>query len=202
MTRQPNGTEPRRESAQLYLLHVELRDIAPAIWRRLRVPGSITLPKLHQVLQIAMGWTDSHLHLFEIGGQRYGIPDEDWPEMSLNDERRVTLAEALGSGVTDFSYEYDFGDDWQHTIRVEGSEPMDGAVAAPLCTGGTNACPPEDVGGPPGYFDFLEAIRDQAHPEHKDMLRWCGGAFDPAGFDLNSVNTSLRHRIRMNVSRR
>jgi len=194
------GKEPKPASAPLYLLHVELRDIAPAIWRRLQVPGSITLPRLHRVLQVTMGWTDCHLHRFTIGGQRYGIPFDDWPDESLHDERRVTLAGSLGAVVTDFSYEYDFGDGWLHAVQVEGTQPIDDTATGVLCTGGANACPPEDVGGPPGYFEFLQAIRDPMHPEHHELLEWCGGAFDPTGFDLNGVNASLRRLLR--VSRR
>jgi len=173
-------------------LHVELQEIAPAIWRRLRVPSWITLATLHRVLQIAIGWTNSHLHQFDIAGNHYGIPDPEWAEMMPVDERRVTLAMCLTPGVTRFTYEYDFGDSWQHLIQVEGTIPADDSRSHPLCVAGANACPPEDVGSTSGYFEFVQAISDRSHPEHDDMLRWCGGAFDPRGFDLNSANAALR----------
>ena len=176
----------------LYRLHVELLEIHPTIWRRLRVPGWISLAKLHLVLQAAMGWTNSHLHQFEIAGTKYGIPDDEWPELVVVDDRRVTLAGAIGATVTDFRYEYDFGDGWAHAVHVEARESVEDDVQHVLCLAGANACPPEDVGGPGGYADFLKAIRNPRHPEHADYLRWCGGAFDPAGFDLNSVNSALR----------
>lgn len=150
------------------------------------------MAKLHQVLQLAMGWTNSHLHQFAIADRRYGVPDEDGPEMSRHDERRAILGDCLGRSVSDFSYEYDFGDGWEHSIHVASIMPIDDRSRYPLCTGGANACPPEDVGGPPGYFEFVQAITDPSHSEHADMLRWCGGAFDPAGFDLNAVNAALR----------
>ncbi len=180
------------EPIRIYRLHVELVEITPTIWRRLRVPSWITLAKLHLVLQAALGWTNSHLHQFEIAGTDYGIPDDDWPELALVDDRGVTLATAVGSGLTDFRYDYDFGDGWGHAIHVEGIEPVDEHLRYPLCIAGANACPPEDVGGTGGYADFLQAIRDRRHPEHENYLRWCGGAFDPSGFDLNAINASLR----------
>jgi hypothetical protein len=173
-------------------LRVELQHLKPAIWRRLLVPAAITLARLHKVLQIAMGWTDSHLHEFEIAGTRYGIPDPDWPDSPpVTPESRVTLAQAIAPGVEQFAYLYDFGDDWAHTVRVEAV--LDNAMnaPAPICTEGANCCPPEDVGGVPGYFDFLQAINDPAHEEHAAMLDWIGGAFDPTAFDIDAVNARL-----------
>ncbi len=186
------GASQASDPVCIYQLHIELQDIAPAIWRRLLVPGGIKLATLHRVLQVALGWTDSHLHSFDIAGKKYGIPDPEWPEMKLVDERRATLASCLTPSVKTFTYEYDFGDGWEHTIRVESTLPIDDARSYPLCVAGANACPPEDVGGTPGYLEFVQAITDPLHPEHADMLRWCGGAFDPRGFDLNSVNAALR----------
>jgi len=186
------GASQASDPVGIYQLHIELQDIAPAIWRRLLVPGGIKLATLHRVLQVALGWTDSHLHSFDIAGKKYGIPDPEWPEMKLVDERRATLASCLTPSVKTFTYEYDFGDGWEHTIRVESTLPIDDARSYPLCVAGANACPPEDVGGTPGYLEFVQAITDPLHPEHADMLRWCGGAFDPRGFDLNSVNAALR----------
>src|SRR3954452_1556660 len=186
------GTAKPVEPDHIYQLCVRLQDVAPAIWRRLLVPSWITLATLHRVLQIAMGWTNSHLHQFDIAGKHYGIPDPEWPDMMPVDERRVTLAMCLTPKVTSFTYEYDFGDGWEHVIQVESTQPADDSRSHPLCVAGANACPPEDVGGTSGYFEFVQAITDRSHPEHGDMLRWCGGAFDPRGFDLNSVNAALR----------
>lgn len=201
MATKRHTTDARKQSEpHIYQLYVELCDIAPAIWRRLQVPSWITLAKLHHVLQIAMGWTNSHLHQFDIAGKHYGIPDEDWPEMSPVDERHVILANCLGMTVTDFSYEYDFGDGWEHSVHVERILPVDDLSGSLLCMGGANACPPEDVGGPPGYFDFVQAITDPSRPGRVEMLRWYGGAFDPARFDLNAVNASL-HQVKISSRR-
>jgi hypothetical protein len=182
--------------ADLLQLRIELAWLKPAIWRRVVVPEMITLAKLHKVIQAAMGWTDSHLHEFEIGGSRYGIPDPDWDmDGAVIPEKRITLATSL-AGAKSFRYTYDFGDGWEHRIKVEKSLPAETYPRTPLCTAGANACPPEDVGGPPGYVDFLEAISNPAHPEHEDMLTWCGGSFNPKTFNIERANQRLQ-RIKL-----
>jgi hypothetical protein len=183
----------KRQAAPAWLqLKIELAWIKPAIWRRVVVPETITLGKLHDVIQLAMGWCDCHLHEFEIAGERYGVPDPDldWGE-SVRAEGRVRLTTALSGGKT-FRYTYDFGDGWEHRIKVEKVLPPDPALTTPLCLAGANACPPEDIGGPPGYADFVGAVSDPAHPEHDEMLDWYGGPFDPTAFDVESVNEILR----------
>jgi len=171
-------------------LRIELLDVEPAIWRSLRVPASVTLSKLHRIFQITMGWTNSHLHEFRIGGVRYGVPERDAQDRSVVAETRIKLVDALNSSVTQFQYAYDFGDGWEHEVKVEtvGSDSQQPL----LCLAGANSCPPEDVGGPPGYAEFLKAIRSPRHRDHKRYLTWCGGAFDPAGFDLQGINQALR----------
>src|SRR3954462_12596266 len=101
-----------------YILKVALRGVKPPIWRRLRVATDLTLRELHHVLQIALGWTDSHLHEFEIRGKRYGMPDpeEDFGEPPL-DEQDYELKDLLRKGNR-FEYQYDFSDDWRHEIVV------------------------------------------------------------------------------------
>lgn len=105
-------------------------------------------------------------------------------------EQRAPLAASL-AGAKPFRYTYDFGDGWEHRIKVEKVLPPDPSLRHPVCLAGANACPPEDVGGLPGYVDFLEAISDPQHPEHEDMLEWCGGSFDPTAFNLNDINDAL-----------
>lgn len=176
-------------------LRIQLQGLEPAIWRRVRVPANITLGRLHRVIQTVMGWTDSHLHEYIIGGQRYGQPDPDWDlPHQITPEARVKLATAL-SGRKSFTYLYDFGDDWEHQIKIEKVLPAE-AMIHPVCMAGEHACPPEDVGGAPGYVDFVQAISDPHHPEHQEMLEWCGGSFDPYGFDIARVNQNLK-RIKL-----
>jgi hypothetical protein len=181
-----------KADAPIYQLRIELRGVKPAIWRRLLVPATIKLDRLHGVLLWTMGWAGGHLHEFMIGHDHYGEPDPyyDTPPQ-VQREDRVTLAAALGARKS-FIYLYDFGDGWEHRVTLEQILPPEPGLKLPQCLAGANACPPEDVGGPPGYADFLEAIRNPAHEEHAEMLEWCGGAFDPAAFRPDDINTAFR----------
>jgi hypothetical protein len=176
---------------QIYQLKITLRESKPPIWRRVLVPGKFSLYKLHQVIQLAMGWTNSHLHHFIIDGHYYSIPSpEDWEP--VKDERRYTLRQLAPYVKRKFVYEYDFGDSWTHAIVVEKIAPPEAGTKYPLCLKGERACPPEDVGGIWGYETFLEAIRDPKHEEHDSYLTWIGGAFDPEAFNLDEINQVLR----------
>jgi len=180
------GTRP-----QLYRLKVTLLNSKPPIWRRLRVHGDTTLAGLHAILQVAMGWLDSHLHTFEVHGITYADPDPEW-HPPVSDERGPTLT---GLGLVTgsrFTYEYDMGDGWRHEIVVEAV--TDAETARPrraACIAGRRACPPEDVGGIGGYAYFLEAIRDSNHKEHKDMMDWIGKEFDPEAFSVAETDQAL-----------
>jgi hypothetical protein len=175
----------------VYQLHVELLHLEPAIWRQILVPGSIKLPKLRHVLLEAMGWEGGHLHEFVFGDTSYGQPDPDFPsDPPMLNEARITLTNALGS-LRSFTYIYDYGDNWEHRVKVEKVLSPDPGLRSPRCLAGRNACPPEDVGGVPGYIEFLDVINDPSHEEHHQMLEWCGGSFDPNAFDLDSVNLRL-----------
>lgn len=147
-----------------------LRDVEPAVIRVVDVPTESTLPELHDLLQVAIGWTDSHLHQFVAGDRRYGVPDED----DLLDMRDETGALLTNLPAT-FTYDYDFGDNWQHDIEVLGSGERE-----PGLRYGEGACPPEDCGGPSGYAEFLAALADPAHPDHHHLRTWAGtfGDFD------------------------
>lgn len=180
-----------REQESIYQLKVTLRHVKPPVWRRLLVRGDVTLYKLHQTIQIAMGWTDSHMHQFVADGVCYGQPDPDF-DFDVVSERRTRLHDVV-SGVQDkFSYEYDFGDGWEHEILVEDILQPEPRTRYPRCLKGKRNCPPEDVGGPWGYADFLEALRNADHPEHEEYLAWIGGSFDPEAFDLEAVNDHLK----------
>ena len=184
---------------QTYEIRVTLKNISPPVWRTLAVPADIKLNFLHRVLQRAMGWTDSHLHQFRQGEQVFELPHEDHfvdpdeinPPPPPKDERKVRLREVLENPGDKFLYEYDFGDGWEHEIRLEKVKPLDPDAPYPVCLKGRRACPPEDVGGPWGYEDFLKVVRDRKHPEHKAMITWVGGDFDPEGFDIGKVNREL-----------
>jgi hypothetical protein len=187
------GARKRKAGSNtIYELYVELQGIEPLIWRRLLVPAAIPLPELHHVLQLAMGWTDSHMHSFTIGDRDFGMGEAgDLEEMNMLDERRRTLESVLGEH-RELLYTYDFGDSWEHRITIKPLARPQRDWHYPLCIGGARAAPPDDVGGPPGYEEFLAAIKNPRHKEHEQMLTWIGGAFDPEGFDLNAINRVLR----------
>lgn len=183
----------KRPPSRIYELYVELEDIEPLIWRRLLVPATITLPKLHRLLQLAMGWTNSHLHSFTVDDKTFGMAGlDDFGELDMLDERRQTLEATLGEANREFVYEYDFGDSWRCRITAKALAHPNLEWHYPLCTDGARAGPPDDCGGPLGYEEFLAAIKDPQHEEHESMLIWIGGAFDPEGFDLNAINRTLR----------
>ena len=176
-------------TGRAYQLTITLRGIRPPIWRRVQVPGAIRLAALHEAIQTVFGWTNSHLHQFVVAGRTYGQPD-DFDE-AVEDESRVTLAEALGTRIKRFLYVYDFGDDWEHDAVVENIVAGNSGSEGPLCLGGKRHRPPEDCGGPPGYQRFLEAVRDPGHEEHEALLEWVGGSFDAEAFDIAAVNRAL-----------
>jgi len=174
----------------IYQLKVTLHGSPPPIWRRVLVPGKFSLHEVHQVIQLVMGWTDSHLHQFIIDGQYYSIPSPEDFE-SVRDERRHSLSQIVTREKSKFFYEYDFGDSWEHEIVVEKILSPESGVKYPACIKGKRACPPEDVGGLWGYETFLEAIGDPHHEEHDSYLEWVGGDFDPEACDLVEINQAL-----------
>jgi Plasmid pRiA4b ORF-3-like protein len=181
-----------RKISWSWQLKIQLLDVIPTIWRRLVVPETITLPKLHQVFQAALGWTNSHLHEFVIGGVRYSEPDPDFDdELEHVDERGIKLHKALGIDARCFDYVYDFGDDWHHVVLVEDQHIDAKRWTSIRCIDGENACPPEDVGGAFRYEEFLTAIGDPSHEEHETYREWSGGRFDPRRFDLDAANRAL-----------
>jgi len=178
-------------ASPVYQLKVTLQHTKPPIWRRIQVRGSTTLPRLHDTIQVAMGWTDSHLHQFIIHGVEYGLPDPDFAD-DMRSEQRIKLERVVTTEKDRFVYEYDFGDSWTHILLLEKILPPDPEIHYPRCLAGKGACPPEDVGGAWGYAEFLEAVGKSDHPEHDDMLAWCGGEFDPEAFSLGEANQALK----------
>jgi hypothetical protein len=181
-----------KKSNQIFQIKVTLDRTHPPIWRHILVPANTTLLKLHDILQIVMGWEDYHLHMFTIQGSIYGDPaDDEYGDFGTLDEADYKLHQVINQEGQRLSYEYDFGDSWDHTLLVEKILLPQEGIRYPLCLKGKRACPPEDVGGVWGYKNFLEAIRNPDHDEHEEYLTWVGGEFDPEAFDLEEVNTSL-----------
>ncbi len=184
----------KTDESPVFQLKVTLKDTKPPIWRRIQVRGSTTLYKLNYILQTSMGWTNSHLHQFTANGIMYGEPDPDWFDDVVS-ERRVKLGDIVAEEKDRFLYEYDFGDGWEHLVVVEKVLPPEAGIRYPRCLKGRRTCPPEDVGGTWGYYDFLDTINDPQNPDREDMLEWIGGDFDPDDFDesdVEEINSILR----------
>jgi hypothetical protein len=178
----------------IYQLKITLKEIDPPIWRRVLVSGNVSMKTVHKIIQIAMGWTNSHLHMFilpngeVLSDPTFELLDDPVP----GDEGSTKLRKIAREVGSRFIYEYDFGDGWSHEILVEDILTPGPSGRVPRCIAGENACPPEDCGGPPGYFDFLEAILDPKHEEHESMHEWYGRPFDPGHFDMEEVNRILQ----------
>jgi hypothetical protein len=178
-------------------LKVALLDIKPAIWRRLLVPATIKLPKLHTVLQLSFGWTNSHLHAFRLEEDSYeAIYADDWSQDfsgpgQRHDEKKFRLCDLLHAPDDFLIYEYDFGDSWQHEILVEKILP--GATTKVVsCIAGARAGPPDDCGSIPGYENLVEAMADPEHPEREQLLEWLGRPYKPEAFSLVTLNKLLK----------
>ncbi len=189
----------RKSPTQIYQLKITLEHSKPPIWRRVQVAADIRLSRLHDVIQVAMGWYDAHLHQFIVGRYPdetlYGVPHPDYGDWgpTMNDESLTKLNQILMAEKDKFTYEYDFGDGWKHIILLEKILPPEEGVTYPRCIKGKRACPPEDCGGVWGYYHLLDVLADPENPEHEEMLEWLGGELDPEYFDLDEVNTRLQN---------
>ncbi|MDZ4687852.1 MAG: plasmid pRiA4b ORF-3 family protein [Planctomycetaceae bacterium] len=188
--------EPKAKAdpSTVYQFKITLIDSKPPIWRRIQV-ADCTLDKLHEHIQTAMGWTNSHLHQFEIFEKRYGNPellDDGFDGFTSVDSTKTKLSQIVPNAGKRFrfTYEYDFGDGWAHEILFEGTPKKELGTKSPLCLEGERACPPEDVGGMGGFYDFLEALADPEHERHDEFMEW-GGGFDPKEFDAKQATKAM-----------
>lgn len=185
---------PDHDSKKIYQFKITLKEVRPPIWRRIQVPSDYTFWDLHVAIQDAMGWTDSHLHAFHVkrlknGRQEeIGIPDEEgWSDFPISPGWERKISHYFSLERPHALYEYDFGDGWQHDIRLEKILALEEGVRYPRCVKGKRACPPEDCGGPWGYEDMLKVILDAGHEEYESTMEWLGGEFDPERFDPEKV---------------
>lgn len=181
----------KKTATNIHQIKITLRHVRPPVTRRIQVKADTKLGKLHHILQIVLGWTNSHLHAFRKGQIQYGPPSRDFFN-DMDDERKVRLDSLVNEGGT-LMYEYDFGDGWEHDLKIEKVIPAEAGVHYPRCLTGKRNCPPEDCGGPWGYQNLLETLADPKHEDHESMREWLGRDFDPEEFDLDEVNAGLRH---------
>ncbi len=194
----PSRRRPPREDVATYRIRVDLDGANPPIWRRLELASDLTLARLHDIVQTAMGWTDSHLHEFASGDSPTDRLAEHYrPQASLDDdvlgvdEASVRLDEVLAEPGDRLFYSYDLGDDWSHTLRLEAVSPREPEQPAAACLAGARACPPEDCGGIWGYQDLLRTLSRPESADAEDLLEWVGPGFDPGRFDADEVNATL-----------
>ena len=171
-----------------YQLRIELTGARPPVWRELKVPGFLTLLELHKVLQVAMGWWNSHLWHFEFNGESFSQPDPEFHGLDAGITNLLKLDLKSGDEIV---YLYDFGDEWEHLITVEAEVPVTGPDGIPWCLAGAGVCPPEDAGGTRGFAEMLDAWRDPGHPRHQEAMDWMPSDFDERRFDPDSVNRFL-----------
>jgi hypothetical protein len=166
-------------------LKITLDDVKPTVLRRIEVLFDIRLDRLHLTLQAAIGWTNSHLYEIRAGDVGWGMTDPDWCDGPL-DARKARLVDALEDAKT-LRYLYDFGDGWEHTIKVERLIDAEPGLIYPRLIEAIGRCPPEDVGGPWGYPEFLDAIHDPKHERHAEFSEWIGDDFDPNFVDIDGL---------------
>ena len=202
----PSRRRARRADPVTLRVRIDLTGTRPPLWRRLELASDLFLHEVHEIVQAAFGWTDYHLHQFASGPRQYGIEREYYLcPFSVDEgdegvpEEEVRLDEVLVDVGDKLFYEYDFGDDWQHVIRLEAVLARESSAPRAICTGGRRPGPPEDCGGIDGY-ELLVAATDPNHPDHATARAECANtygpdadpdAWAPTPFDIDEINRTL-----------
>ena len=179
----------KKVKLEVYEFKVTLGETSPVVWRKFLAHNIIELEELHMLIQMTMGWENSHLYFFQIDNKNYS------PEISAKETNDIPLegillADVLGNSKK-FNYIYDFGDDWFHEVEITAIHEHDERMQYPICIGGENACPPEDCGGPYGFENFKKALAGPDSEEKDELLSWVGGYYNPTTFDPNFVNKNF-----------
>lgn len=180
---------------KIFQIQIALEGSKPKIWRRVLIPSDLLLSDFHTIIQITMGWSNSHLHQFIKDDTFYTMKMNEnslWEDMDTVDYKKMKVSDLLKNEKEEIVYEYDFGDSWEHAITLEKILPVDDSVKYPICLTGKMKAPPEDCGGIWGYADMLEALEDPEHEEYEEYVEWLGDDFDPQYFDKNEINKLLR----------
>jgi len=187
---------------EIATVRIELLHSDPMIWRQVEVPTSITLKVLHDIIQAVMGWVDYHLWEFTVGRKKYGLAtDEDWGSSPRLMAGNVRLRDVLKPGTNVIDYTYDFGDCWEHRLTVTDVRAGQPGVSYPHYIGGEGNGPPEDCGGIPGFYEWLEAFSDPNHEGHAEAKEWADD-YDPNTIDELPIKYALsRIASRRNAAR-
>ena len=176
-------------------IRIVLIDVTPQIWRTIEVPSTASLRGLHDAIQAVVPFDNRHLFLFEIGDRRYGIPDREWGD-DTRDAKNIRIGALIDRGVTELTYTYDFGDDWRFHLTIEEVLPVVEGESYPRLVGSARRGPPEDVGGLPGFEEFLSVMRDPTHERHAELSRWYDRSFDPEEVDHPEITVRLGKLVR------
>ena len=178
----------------IYQFKISLREITPVVWRRIQVPSNYNFWDLHVAIQDSMGWLDYHLHQFSIKRPHahkiteIGFPDDEgYDDIEILPGWEIDISNYFSDLGVSALYKYDFGDGWEHDILLEGLMIKEKGIKYPRCVGGEYKCPPEDCGGVPGYFNFLEAVLNPTHEDHERMIEWYGKKYSPNDFTPKKV---------------
>lgn len=194
----PAAAKAPDDGPRLFQLKIDLVGSGPPIWRRVLVPEDMKLDQLHGVVQIVMGWDDSHLHMFSSDAVMYAMYGDEDDDSEHPPEWEHAVGEVLPHAKSKLLYEYDLGDSWIHRITLEKKLPPDPAFRHPVCLAGARACPPEDSGGIDGYYSLLESMSNPDDPDHGWVIEEVlGEDFNPEAFDIDSVNRMLARRFRL-----
>jgi hypothetical protein len=178
--------------SRLFQFKIQLKNVKPSIYRTIVTPDSSSFFELHNIIQDAMGWCDCHLfQFFKDRRSSISIPDEAF-DGEVIDATKLKINDYFKEIKDSITYEYDFGDGWEHLVTLEKITDNAEEINYPVCIRGKRNCPPEDCGGPWGYENFLETITNKNHPQHKEMLDWVDGEFDPEEFDIDDINDQLK----------
>jgi hypothetical protein len=175
----------------IFRLKITLLGAKPQIWRRLEIPTDYTFGDLHTAIQLLFDWEESHLHQFDVNGRKFAVVDDTFDETDAEDADEVLLTDLPLQKGSRFVYTYDFGDNWEHGIEVEGVAPRRKDVNYPRCTKAVRAGPPEDCGGVYGYARLLRIYKSLGHSEHEDVCEWLGEDFDPVRVNAEELTNDL-----------
>lgn len=185
------GSKVRKPPERVFALRLNIVGCQPKIWRRLVVRESMWLSRLHDSIQVIFDWFDYQTHAFSLDDLRFGNPLKQ-EEMTIEDDRDVTLADLDLAHRERFTYGYHFGDGWQVEVKVEKSGVVEKGMTYPVCTAGERAGPPEDCGGLEAFHDLLACIKEPESELGREWLEWLGPEYEPAKCDLVKINKALR----------
>lgn len=190
------------QSSQVCHVAITLDEVVPKVSRLVAVPLGIRLDMLHLVIQAAMGWTNTHMWLIQARGLMWGEPDPDYPDDTIPASRTLLLDMIADVGTNRFTYVYDFGDQWSHTIKITKPLPAAPGVDYPLVIEAVGRCPLEDSGGADGYMEMIAALRDPAHPRHGEVIAWPGPDFDPTNANRAKLERDVADLAQLITPRR